>query len=228
MSTIEEAEYWKARKQVREDILAIRNELLDIVAKKSVIERRLEQMQSELVVLNGALLNESYYQRLGRQHQEQEMAKALGVALGVSEYMLPYGTYRDMPQTAGQPIQLFGQIRTVDGFRRQTGGESSKGALHRTGRYITDAAGKLKQPLYDTTLASLLHNDPVAFRRITHKDPEGQILVAGDFGVVPAFHEAAPGAIYTDENEYYEALSHYYTHMAKLATRKSQEQHTAA
>lgn len=223
MSTIEEAEYWKARKQVREDILAIRNELLEIVAKKSVIERRLEQMQSELVVLNGALLNESYYQRLGRQHQELETARAL--ALGISEYMLPYTSYRDLPQSAEQPIQLFGQVRTVDGFRRQTGGEE---APARTGRYITDGPGKTKQPLYDTTLATLLQHDPAAFRRITHKDPEGQILVAGDFGVVPAFHEAAPGTIYVDENEYYEALSRYYTHMAKLATRKSQQQHTAA
>ena len=223
MSSIEEAEYWKTRKQVREDILTIRNELLDIVAKKSVIERRLEQRQGELAVLNGALLNEAYYQRLGRLSREQTTADALGVR----EYLLPYGTYRDLPLTPEQPIQLFGQVRTVDGFRRLTGGAAAGSASPRTGRYLTDAAGQAKQPLYDATLAALLHHDSAAFRRITHKDSEGQVLIAGDFGVVPAFHEAAPGLIHTDEQEYYEALSHYYTHMAKLATHRSQ-QHTAA
>lgn len=227
MSTIEEAEYWKTRKQVREDILAIRNELLDIVAKKSVIERRLEQMQSELAVLNSALLNEAYYLRIGRSSQEPA-PKPLHVALGLSEYMLPYGSYRDMPQADGQAIQLFGQSRTVDGFRRAAAAEVGEGATHSTGRYVTDTAGKLKQQLYDSTIAALLHDDPVAFRRITTKDPEGQILIAGEFGVVPAFHERAPGRIYVDENEYYEALAQYYTYMAKLATRKSQEQHSAA
>ena len=222
MSSIEEAEYWKTRKQVREDILTIRNELLDIVAKKSVIERRLEQRQGELAVLNSALLNESYYQRLGRLSREQTTADALGAR----EYLLPYASYRDLPLTPEQPIQLFGQVRTVDGFRRLTGGAAA-GDSSRTGRYLTDAAGQAKQLLYDATLAALLHHDPAAFRRITHKDPEGQVLIAGDFGVVPAFHEAAPGIIHTDEQEYYEALSHYYTHMAKLATHRSQ-QHTAA
>ena len=229
MSTIEETEYWKSRRRVREDILAVRNELLDIVAKKSVIERRLEQMQSELNTLNQSLLNEAYYLRLGQTRYGAGENRIYEAALFVSRELVPYGAYRDDTSEQDPQIQLFGQVRTVDGMRRAAGpADAGPEAAHRTGRYLTDAAGKVRYQLYDDVLATLLLDDPAAFRRISHKDPEGQVLVKGEFGIVPSLHEAVSGKIYVDENEFYEALARYYGSMAKRAALKSQGQHTAA
>ncbi|MBC6612640.1 hypothetical protein H8B15_17085 [Hymenobacter sp. BT507] len=228
MSTINEAEYWKTRKQVREDILSIRNELLDIVARKSVIERRLEQMQNELAVLNSALLNEAYYLRLGYADYALDAPNIYDTPLVVHAVPVPFGSYRDVSPDGEQPVQLFGHERTVEGFQRVAMPETVPELTHHTGRYITDALGKTRYLLDDRVLAALLQLDPESFRRITRKDAEGQILIQGEFGIVPSYQEAAPGRIYADEAEYYGALARYYTDMSKLAGLKGREQHTAA
>ncbi|QNE40050.1 hypothetical protein F1C16_10995 [Hymenobacter sp. NBH84] len=228
MSTINEAEYWKTRKQVREDILTIRNELLDIVARKSVIERRLEQMQNELAVLNSALLNEAYYLRLGYADYALDAPNIYDTPLIVHTVPVPFGSYRDASTEGEQPVQLFGHERTVEGFQRVAMPETVPELTHHTGRYITDALGKTRYLLDDRVLAALLQQDPESFRRITRKDAEGQILIQGEFGIVPSYQEAAPGRIYADEAEYYGALARYYTDMSKLAGLKGREQHTAA
>ncbi|MBC6989250.1 hypothetical protein [Hymenobacter sp. BT491] len=228
MSTIEEKEYWKIRAEVRQEITATRTELLELITKKSILERRLEQAQQRMAGLNRSLLNEDYYIKLSTLNSEIDEPGAYDANFSVAHEPIPFHHYRDAGE-GDDPIAIFGQERTIEGFRQEGFGSKGMTIPQRTGRFIVSDSGKMKYRLYDEIIARLHVADPAGFRAITTKDSEGQILINGEFGVVPCFDEAASGRIYTSEAAYFQALSRYYMFMAKMATMRSRppEQHLA-